>query len=373
MTSPADAKVDLVARLLDLHERMLRAVRAHRPYLVRLQCNNSDTHLLLDAIAVLEASADTPTEAVTDEMIDAGVAEMGGRRTSGEAVAAIYTAMQAARPIDRMSEGVPASPSGHSAKPEPEEVSVVPTSGPNALERAWDWEVGPCVDRLGHVQSWDINVRGEPDARGVAVIASVYSGEAVARAILAACQATTEHPLARMTRLDEEMGLYDDDDASAIETEGGNEVPSRSDESAAPSGETPEPGPIAPVQDDDAERLRERLAETQMLASKWMEAHDCLKAGKPYDFPQPANLPNEVAALKHDLERSMARENELLNRPTADHSLVEALTEAGKVVRLMLADVQGGKRCDVYDLIRARNNIDAALGKQSADEPGDRP
>jgi hypothetical protein len=88
------------------------------------------------------------------------------------------------------------------------------------LERAWDWEVSPCVDRLGHVTSWDINVRPYPEDRGVAVIASVYAGEEVARAMLAACQATTEHPLARMTRLDEEMGLYDDETlppASAIE------------------------------------------------------------------------------------------------------------------------------------------------------------
>jgi hypothetical protein len=92
----------------------------------------------------------------------------------------------------------------------------VPEEG-NPLQRAWDWEVGPCVDRLGHITSWDINVRAEPGSRGVVVIASVYSGESVARAILAACQATTEHPLARMTRLDEEMGLYDDEHISPDE------------------------------------------------------------------------------------------------------------------------------------------------------------
>jgi hypothetical protein len=54
------------------------------------------------------------------------------------------------------------------------------------LEGAEDWEVGPCVDRLGHTTSWDINVKPQPGDRGVAVIASVYSGEKVARAILAA-------------------------------------------------------------------------------------------------------------------------------------------------------------------------------------------
>jgi hypothetical protein len=46
--------------------------------------------------------------------------------------------------------------------------------------------------------------------------------------------------------------------------------------------------------------------------------------------------------------------------------LREALVEAAKVVRLMLADIQGGERCDVYALIQARNNIDAALNPSPA-------
>jgi len=79
------------------------------------------------------------------------------------------------------------------------------------LERSWDWEVCPCLNHLDQIASWDLCVRAEPGARGAPVIASVYSGEAVARAILAACQATTEHPLAKMVREDEEMGLYDDE------------------------------------------------------------------------------------------------------------------------------------------------------------------
>lgn len=41
--------------------------------------------------------------------------------------------------------------------------------------------------------------------------------------------------------------------------------------------------------------LNEELAhKAQVLASKWMEAHDKLKAGKPYAYPEPADLPNII-------------------------------------------------------------------------------
>ena len=39
----------------------------------------------------------------------------------------------------------------------------------------------------------------------------------------------------------------------------------------------------------------DRSCETQMLAFKWMEAHDKLKAGKPYSFPKPADVPEAIA------------------------------------------------------------------------------
>lgn len=45
------------------------------------------------------------------------------------------------------------------------------------------WEVRPCKDRLGNVSSYDICLPTEPGATGVAVVASVYSGEAVANEI----------------------------------------------------------------------------------------------------------------------------------------------------------------------------------------------
>jgi hypothetical protein len=55
-----------------------------------------------------------------------------------------------------------------------------------ALREAETWCVMPCKDRLDHVTSWDICVEPEAGATGVAVIGSIYSGEAVANAILSA-------------------------------------------------------------------------------------------------------------------------------------------------------------------------------------------
>jgi hypothetical protein len=48
------------------------------------------------------------------------------------------------------------------------------------------WKVRPCVNHLGHVTSLDIGPPTEPGARGGPVIASVYSGEAVANLMSAA-------------------------------------------------------------------------------------------------------------------------------------------------------------------------------------------
>lgn len=45
------------------------------------------------------------------------------------------------------------------------------------------WEVRPCKDKLGHTTSFDICLPSKPEDRGVAVVASVYSGEAVANEI----------------------------------------------------------------------------------------------------------------------------------------------------------------------------------------------
>jgi hypothetical protein len=61
---------------------------------------------------------------------------------------------------------------------------------------------------------------------------------------------------------------------------------------------------------------RDRNVEVSMLAHKWMAAHDMLAAGKPYDFPTPADVPNSIAradslqaqlsALQSEIERKDA-------------------------------------------------------------------
>lgn len=42
-------------------------------------------------------------------------------------------------------------------------------------------------------------------------------------------------------------------------------------------------------------RLGDRNVELSVLAYKWMEAHDALKSGQPYDYPSPADVPAIIA------------------------------------------------------------------------------
>ena len=54
---------------------------------------------------------------------------------------------------------------------------------------------------------------------------------------------------------------------------------------------------LTPAEPAEA-RIREleaRCLELSMLAYRWMEAHDLLKAGKSYNFPSPADLPTSEA------------------------------------------------------------------------------
>ena len=53
---------------------------------------------------------------------------------------------------------------------------------------------------------------------------------------------------------------------------------------------------------DTITRLEEQLLEAQMRAHQWMQAHDKLKAGKPYEFPKPADLPDTITRLQAALE-----------------------------------------------------------------------
>lgn len=56
----------------------------------------------------------------------------------------------------------------------------------------------------------------------------------------------------------------------------------------------------------ELERLADRNVELSVLAYKWMEAHDALKSGQPYDYPSPADVPTllaENAALRDERDQ----------------------------------------------------------------------
>lgn len=55
-------------------------------------------------------------------------------------------------------------------------------------------------------------------------------------------------------------------------------------------------GELAAAEDELAYQ-HQRILELQMLAWKWMQAHDCLKSGRPYDLPSPLDLPKSVADI----------------------------------------------------------------------------
>jgi hypothetical protein len=57
------------------------------------------------------------------------------------------------------------------------------------------------------------------------------------------------------------------------------------------------------AKDAEIERLRAICVDTQMLAFKWQEAHDCLKAGLPYSFPSPTDLPEAIAAKDAEIAK----------------------------------------------------------------------
>jgi hypothetical protein len=84
------------------------------------------------------------------------------------------------------------------------------------------------------------------------------------------------------------------------------------------------------------ERLYDWLAETQMNAIKWMEAHDKLKAGKPYDLPSPADLPKALESLSEricGLERALRKlvnviDGQPLPEPQQAESIEAAISDA---------------------------------------------
>lgn len=102
------------------------------------------------------------TEPMTDEVLKGQLAEIlrswaSAYATSNRVMA--YDLREAAVALSRPSEPTPSE----------------------AVER---WEVRPCFDHTGkNIRCYDICLPAEPEATGVAVIASVYSGQAVAQQI----------------------------------------------------------------------------------------------------------------------------------------------------------------------------------------------
>ena len=58
--------------------------------------------------------------------------------------------------------------------------------------------------------------------------------------------------------------------------------------------------------------LTQRNLEAAMLASKWMEAHDRLKAGLPYQVPRTTDLP-EMTIRAEAAEAEVRRLNDIIN------------------------------------------------------------
>ena len=58
-------------------------------------------------------------------------------------------------------------------------------------------------------------------------------------------------------------------------------------------------------------RIKANAYETHMLAYRWMEAHDKLRAGEPYRFPKPTDLPEALGEIDR-LRSIIAKSDEAL-------------------------------------------------------------
>lgn len=76
--------------------------------------------------------------------------------------------------------------------------------------------------------------------------------------------------------------------------------------------------------------LREERAESMVLAYKWMVAHDSLKAGLPYDFPTPADLPEMVRVLREALRKIIKVSERDHANPAAYYSATQKSIDAAR-------------------------------------------
>jgi hypothetical protein len=80
-------------------------------------------------------------------------------------------------------------------------------------EEVLRWEVRPCQDAQGNFRCYDICLPAEPEAKGIAVVASVFSGEAVANEIAAAHNQALTAPMSEDEALERWGDIQDDPDA----------------------------------------------------------------------------------------------------------------------------------------------------------------
>lgn len=123
------------------------------------------------------------------------------------------------------------------------------------------------------------------------------------------------------------------------------------------------------AKDAELSRQHERILELQMHAWKWMEAHDGLKSGRPYQFPSPTDLPEalaEIATLRAGIKR-LSDEEELCAETTRDDPfsmvyLSAKLSAAEKEIRRHEVLFES-KDETIRQLTEERSELRAALSK----------
>ena len=97
---------------------------------------------------------------------------------------------------------------------------------------------------------------------------------------------------------------------------------------------------------DENERLLDRVADLNMHAHRWMECHDKLAAGEPYDLPAVVDLPNVIAEnerLQGALGFYAARDNHLSSWCLNGARWLEPVVkqDGGEIARTALATAKG--------------------------------
>jgi len=82
----------------------------------------------------------------------------------------------------------------------------------------------------------------------------------------------------------------------------------------------------------ERDAANERSLANNILAHGWMVAHDMLKAGKPYKFPEPADVPNSTArAIAAESERDALKQ--AMAKVVEERAVVRDMHEAAEAER----------------------------------------